>query len=323
MSRERPSPVSLRRLKYFVKIVDVGSITLAADVLFVAQPSLSQHIATLEAEFNQQLLVRTPKGVTPTEAGKTLYRHAQGILKQLDQARVEVGRASQALKGKVSVGLSPGTAASKLALPLLRAVRSQHPELVLHLNENFGTTLAAQISDGRMDMAVLYAQKPISGMSITPLLHEELVLVTPSSMAISGKKIILQEIAEQGLLMLRKSNEIRRLVDEALKRSNCTPRVVAEIESIPTLVNAMANSIGSTVLPLSAAQLVERACQCQLIRLSDPIAQVSLALCTSDSLVMSPPAAAVRAILMELAEDLAPSIGGVQSSELGELLSET
>ncbi len=314
--------MSLRRLKYFVKIVDVGSVTLASDVLHVAQPALSQHIATLEAEFNQQLLVRTPKGVTPTEAGKTLYRHAQSILKQMEQARVEVGSASAALKGKVSVGLAPGTAASKLALPLLRTVRSQHPEVVLHLNENFGTTLADQISDGRMDMAVLYANKAVPGLSLLPLLHEELVLVTPPHQGLPGPEASLSEAAQLGLLMLRPSNVIRRLVDEAFLRAQCQPRVVAEIESVPTLVNAVTSGIGATILPLSAARLVSQACGAALTRISDPMARVPLALCTSDRLAPSPAAMAVKSILTDLAEDLAPTIGAMQSQETSHIFAD-
>ncbi len=82
--------MNLRRLKYFVKIVDIGSLTQAADVLHIAQPALSQQIATLEGEFRQQLLVRTKRGVTPTEAGQILYRHAQTILRQFEQAQSDV-----------------------------------------------------------------------------------------------------------------------------------------------------------------------------------------------------------------------------------------
>ena len=74
--------MNLRRLKYFVKIVDVGSLTQAADLLHIAQPALSQQLAALEGEVRQQLLVRNKRGVTPTEAGKVLYRHAQLILRQ-------------------------------------------------------------------------------------------------------------------------------------------------------------------------------------------------------------------------------------------------
>ena len=77
--------MNLKRLQYFLKIVDIGSMTQAADVLHVAQPALSQQLATLEAETGQQLLVRTTRGVTPTEAGKVLYRHAQAMYDDLDQ----------------------------------------------------------------------------------------------------------------------------------------------------------------------------------------------------------------------------------------------
>jgi LysR family transcriptional regulator, nitrogen assimilation regulatory protein len=89
--------MNLRRLKYFVKIVDIGSLTQAADLLHIAQPALSQQLATLEGEVRQQLLVRTKRGVTPTEAGKVLYRHAQLILRQCEQARVDMAAAERAL----------------------------------------------------------------------------------------------------------------------------------------------------------------------------------------------------------------------------------
>ena len=104
--------MNLRRLKYFVKIVDIGSLTQAADVLHIAQPALSQQLATLEGEVRQQLLLRTKRGVTPTEAGKVLYRHAQLILRQCEQARVDMNAAGRGVSGAVSVGLAPGTAAA-------------------------------------------------------------------------------------------------------------------------------------------------------------------------------------------------------------------
>lgn len=82
--------MNFRRLKYFVKIVDTGSLTQAAEVLHIAQPALSQQVATLEGELNQQLLIRTKRGVTPTEAGKILYAHARCILQQCEQAKLAV-----------------------------------------------------------------------------------------------------------------------------------------------------------------------------------------------------------------------------------------
>lgn len=82
--------MNFRRLKYFVKIVEIGSMTQAAETLYLAQPALSQQVATLEGELNQQLLVRSKRGVTPTEAGKMLYIHAKSILQQCEQAKTAV-----------------------------------------------------------------------------------------------------------------------------------------------------------------------------------------------------------------------------------------
>ena len=101
--------MNLKRLQYFVRIVDIGSLTQAADILHVAQPALSQQLATLEGEVRQQLLLRTKRGVVPTEAGKILYRHAQLILRQCEQAQADMKAAGQGLSGAVSVGLAPGT----------------------------------------------------------------------------------------------------------------------------------------------------------------------------------------------------------------------
>lgn len=180
--------MNLRRLKYFIKIVDVGSLTQAADILHIAQPALSQQLATLEGEVDQQLLIRTKRGVTPTNAGKILYTHAQAILRQCEQAQSAIDGAGQALSGQVSVGLAPGTAAQLLAIPLLTEVQRQHPGIVLYFNENFGTTLSELIMSGRMDMAVIYGDRDIHGLRFLPLMKEELFFVCPHALGESGAK---------------------------------------------------------------------------------------------------------------------------------------
>ena len=147
--------MNLRRLKYFVKIVDIGSLTQAAEVLHIAQPALSQQVATLEGEMDQQLLIRTKRGVTPTEAGKILYTHARTILRQCEQAQLAVHSVGQTLSGNVSIGLAPGTAASSVTMPLLQAVRAELPEVLVYLHENSGSVLNDKLLNGQLDMAVL------------------------------------------------------------------------------------------------------------------------------------------------------------------------
>jgi LysR family nitrogen assimilation transcriptional regulator len=79
--------MELRQLRYFVSIVDHGSLSRAALVLHVAQPALTQQLRQLEEELGAQLLHRSAHGVTSTDAGKVFYEHAQAILKQVADAR--------------------------------------------------------------------------------------------------------------------------------------------------------------------------------------------------------------------------------------------
>lgn len=295
--------MNLRRLKYFVKIVDVGSLTQAAEILHIAQPALSQQIATLEGEFHQQLLVRTKRGVSPTEAGRVLYRHAQIILKQLEQAQADVRHSGRALSGQVSVGLAPGTAASALALPLLKTVRGRHPDIVLYLNESLGSTLVDQVMNGRMDMAVLYGGRSlVQGLRFEPLLTEELVLVAPGRLLEGREQVTLAELRDLDLLLPRAHNYLRKYVDEAFAAQQRVPRVVAEIESAATLAAAVASGVGATVLPASAARAVAESIQARVLRIAAPAIEVPLALCMSDHLPVSEPAQAVRAVILELVD---------------------
>ena len=297
--------MNLRRLQYFVKIVDIGSLTQAADILHVAQPALSQQLATLEGEVRQQLLVRTKRGVTPTEAGRALYRHAQIILRQCEQARVDMLAASKGLTGAVSVGLAPGTAAAGLALPLLRAVSTRHPGILLYLNETYGTTLSELIMSGRMDLAVLYGGKtPVHGLSFVPLLREQLYIVGPETLGPPPADAPLRRLGDLPLYLARPYNVVRRMVDEAFAGAGMAPRVIAEVESASTLTAVIAEGLGATIVPESMARQIVASCGAWHCRIIEPVIEAPLALCQSDHLPLSEPALAIRAILLELVASL-------------------
>jgi LysR family nitrogen assimilation transcriptional regulator len=309
--------VNLRRLKYFVKIVDVGSLTQAADMLHIAQPALSQQLATLEGEVKKQLLVRTKRGVTPTEAGKVLYRHAQLILRQCEQARVDMEAAERSLSGAVSVGLAPGTAAAALSLPLLRTARARHPGVLLYLNETYGTTLSELVMNGRMDMAVLYGgHKAVHGLTFLPLLKEPLYVVGPERIPAPPEQVPWAMLAELDLYLARPYNTVRKMVDEAFAGIGMTPRVVAELESAATLTAVIAEGLGATILPASMARQISASLGCWRCRIVEPVVEAPLALCQSDHLPLSEPALAVKAIVLELVAALPGSLLGRDEAAL-------
>ena len=292
--------MNLRRLKYFIKIVDVGSLTQAADILHIAQPALSQQLATLEGEVDQQLLIRTKRGVTPTNAGKILYTHAQAILRQCEQAQSAIDGAGQALSGQVSVGLAPGTAAQLLAIPLLTEVQRQHPGIVLYFNENFGTTLSELIMSGRMDMAVIYGDRDIHGLRFLPLMKEELFFVCPHALGEPRREISLAEVARYDLFLPRIYNFMRKAADDAFTLAGLSYRVKCEIESLTTLNAALAADLGGTIMPESAARTMLQPANAWMARIVEPNVLTSLSFCMSDHLPLSQPAEAVKGILLSL-----------------------
>jgi len=87
--------MDIRQLRYFVQIVESGSLSKASRQLYIAQPALSQQLAKLEDQVGKPLFLRSSKGVSPTENGLALYHHARFMLRQLDQAlsiaRAETG----------------------------------------------------------------------------------------------------------------------------------------------------------------------------------------------------------------------------------------
>ena len=203
-----------------MKIVDIGSLTQAADVLHIAQPALSQQLATLEGEVRQQLLVRTKRGVTPTEAGKVLYRHAQLILRQCEQARVDMEAAGRGPFRRG--GGRPGARHRRggLALPLLRTVRARHPGILLYLNETYGSTLSELIMNGRMDLAVLYGGKvAVHGLTFLPLLQGAALPRRAGQHAGAPDQVPLRMLGEMDLYLARPYNVVRRMVDEAFAGS--------------------------------------------------------------------------------------------------------
>lgn len=302
--------MDIRRLQAFVKIIDLGSISRAADLLNIAQPALSQQLAALESTFKQKLVIRSKSGVTPTMAGVELYRHAQTISKQLDRAMTEITLGAGPLVGKVSVGLSPYSAGSTLAVDLLQRVRTSLPGVILHLTESFDEIYSELIMTGRLDMAVIHGAGPIKGVLFTPLMKEDFFLLAPETLDFPQDEsgaVQLADIIDIPLLVPPRHNFVRQRIDMAFVRKQLTPTIVAEIEALPTLQEAIAQGIGSTILPWSVASRIVVPGRSKIYPLRNPVIQEDVSLCIPETVPETEASVAVREHLVALARAMATS----------------
>ena len=174
---------------------------------------------------------------------------------------------------------------------------------MLYLNENFGSELSDQTVNGRMDMAVLYGNKAIQGLSFVPLMKEDLYLVATNSVPNPGKYIELSDVAKLNLFLPRTHDVLRKLVDDAMTLRRLSAKVIGEIESAGTLTAAIASGLGATILPESAARAIIGPANAWMSCISSPSIQAPLSLCISDHLPLSQPAQAVQKILLSLVAD--------------------
>ena len=298
--------MDIRRLYAFAKIVDIGSITRAAPILHIAQPALSQQIAALETHFGRPLLVRSKRGVVPTDAGKILYRHCQIIMKQMDQAELEITTSDEGISGFVSVGLAPLSLGSLLATRLVQDVRIRHPGIVLHINENVGGVISELIMAGKMDMALIYDPGGIPGVSFEPVQTEELYFVSAEPLLEADAEITLAEAVSHQLILPSRIHTIRQVIETALLRLRLKAKVVAQTESISVMAGIMAEGLGATILPGSAAlATTKRFPNARRHRIRQPNMKVSTAICVSGQLPLSEPATVVKARLADLAREIA------------------
>ncbi|NTI25152.1 nitrogen assimilation transcriptional regulator [Rhizobium rhizogenes] len=295
--------VDFRKLRSFVKIVDTGSVSRAASILRTAQPALSQQIAALEAHFKHKLLIRSNVGIAPTEAGLILYRHAQLLLKQIEQAQTDINQSTRSLAGRVSIGLATYSTSSALSLPIIKEMKAQHPKIVVHINDSFGHILSELIMTGKMDMALIYSANPIKGVTLQPLFREEMFLVSPPGSTLpgaAGEPLPLSALNQIPLLLPSKGHLLRRLIDEALARARAEPDVVSEIESVPALSAAVLDGLGSTILPASVVTETSGFASAEVRALVRPVIEATVSLCISDHLPLSEPALAARSVLLEI-----------------------
>ncbi|MDX7953911.1 LysR family transcriptional regulator [Lichenihabitans sp. Uapishka_5] len=170
--------MDLRQLRYFVAIVQSGSISRASQALNVAQPALSLHIRNMEADLGVPLLFRTPQGVQATEAGLVLLRHARTILSQFEAADREVRGTATEPTGEVRLGL-PSTISRILGVPLVLAARARHPKVVLRVAEAMSGYVLEWLRAGRVDLGLLYQCVEDKDLRSIGLLTEPLVLFGP------------------------------------------------------------------------------------------------------------------------------------------------
>jgi LysR family tcuABC transcriptional regulator len=217
----------------------------------VVTSALSQQISRLESELSTRLLQRTSTGVVPTDAGLAFWRQAQLALRHADDA-VRAAQLAR-LSGHVSVGLPPSTSAV-LGLPFMAAMRERYPDVRLHLVESLSGNLTSMLRARQLDLAVLFQADRGQRWSVLPVLEERLFLIARPGLAglPDRERVEVGELADLPLILPSNRHGLRALLNAASSRGRYALNVVAEIDGLAVLMDAVRAGYGATIQPGAA-----------------------------------------------------------------------
>ncbi|EDS7165142.1 tricarballylate utilization LysR family transcriptional regulator TcuR [Salmonella enterica] len=243
--------MELRQLRYFVRIIETGSMGSAAQDLDIGVSALSQQMSRLENELAIRLLQRTSRGVTPTNAGLAFYSQAQLALRHADDAILAAREAR--LSGHVSVGMAPSTA-SILGIPFIHAMQENYADVRLHVVESLSGNLERMINTRQIDLAVVFQKDKILRWSARPILEEQLFLIGSHALlaALPDNPITPEQLAGIPLIMPSQGHGLRGRVDAVCQEHALNVEIVAEIDGLALLMRAVRDGLGATLQPGAA-----------------------------------------------------------------------
>jgi LysR family transcriptional regulator, nitrogen assimilation regulatory protein len=293
--------VDLRQLRYFVGIVDEQSISVAAKRLRVAQPALSHHVRSLEADLGVPLLVRSLHGVVATEAGERLYAYAINILKYVDEAADRVRRLGAEPQGLVAVGL-PTSVALVFTVPFVEAVCRELPHVRLRVIEGMSGHILEWVQAQRVDFAMLFDSNELKSLTAQALVTEDLYAVCPPEEC-SGE-VSFVEAAAFPLIVPGRPHGLRERLEMAARKAGVHLTIKAEVDALPEIKLLVQRGVGSSILSLSAVREEKMAGLVQVRPIVSPNIRRTVHLCQAKERPLTHASEAVRQITLRVVQDL-------------------
>jgi LysR family transcriptional regulator, nitrogen assimilation regulatory protein len=239
----------IRKIEYFLAVIEQGNISSAAEALRVSQPTLSRQIHALERQFNTPLFIRHGRGVSPTEAGKRLQEGLRGLEHHLRTLRDDVAAAARDPSGEVALGIPPSPR-MLLAGPIVSTFCKAYPQVAVRIIEQTSSDIRDLVARGEVDLAVINSDEPMQGLACDRLATEPMLLIGPRHAKLSlDAATPIKRLAELPLILTTRPNSLRRIVELELNRRGLRPRIRVEANTLPLMTDLVALGLGFTVLP--------------------------------------------------------------------------
>src|ERR1700732_3084131 len=249
--------MELRHLRYFIGVVEEGSLTTAAERrLHISQPALRRQIRDLEYQVGAELLSRSIHGVELTAAGKVFLDHARLALAQVDAGVEGARRAAQPAKKTFAIGFQTGH--EMYWLPqAMHVLRDELKNIEVTISSDYSPDLAEALVRGRLDVAFLRVE-PTFDLGYEVVDHEPLILLMPSDHRLTSREAIhpREFVGEIFIGGSNKATVLRAVTEDYLLRSGLDIKLDHGVDNMAMVMSLVASTHGLALMPAYARNLL-------------------------------------------------------------------
>ncbi len=236
--------MNFRQLEIFLAVAENLSFVKASSALYIAQSAVSIAIQKLEDELDLKLFSRNNKRVELTAEGQVLLLHADKIMSQTRDAKLELAEMSELKRGEVKLGV-PAMLASYFLPSYLVDFKRQYPNIKITIIDE-GTKLNRQhLDQGVIDMGIISLDEPVNDIESHPIIHEEMLLCLSRSHPLATRHSVkFSELKDQHLIMYREGYLLREIVNRMCEEHGVEPKIDFEVNLIQLMKTLVLSELG-------------------------------------------------------------------------------
>lgn len=251
--------IDIKELEAFACVVEKGSFSRAAEALYLTQPTISAHVASLERKMGIKLLVRTTKEVYPSDAGNLLYEYAKEILRLRTSAVQAIKAFSKEMRGTVNVAAS--TIPGQYYLPkLIQSFRSIYPDVSFSLQILDSTEVAEQIATRKAEIGFTGTVINLPKCVYQVLAEDRLVIITPNTPQYQGYQSTgfpIRQIPKETFISREAGSGTRLETESFLREMGVNVKdihIAVEVRSTESIKQMVSEGLGIAVISKSACE---------------------------------------------------------------------
>lgn len=244
--------MDIRQFELLVAVVDLSSVTKAAEKMHISPGAISLQLQHLAAQLNTELFVRQGRQLVPTPAGLRLVEHGRSLIRQMREIRQEFANNPSTDTQPFHFATGATTLINRLGKPL-RALRKEYPNTHVEVTVLPTEEIVAGLLERRFDLGLISLPYPEEQqLTLIPLFEEELLILRPSVRSQSAWRvgsISVEEVAGAQFLLYPKRSNMRTMIDEFFTSLSASPEVVMEADDTEAIKRLVESGFGYSMLP--------------------------------------------------------------------------